>query len=71
MTRKGILYQYNEEIDGAKKESFTLESSGKFSEEENKARELAKVFYQCCIFRPTHIRYVHRTSTYITPPIFV
>ena len=50
MTRKGILYQYNEEIDGAKKESFTLESSGKFSEEENKARELAKVFYQCCIF---------------------
>ena len=38
-----MLYQYDEEIEGAKKESFTLEGKGEFNPEENKARELAKV----------------------------
>jgi hypothetical protein len=28
--RKGILYQYNEEIEGAKKESFTLQGEGQY-----------------------------------------
>ena len=41
--KKDLLYQYNEEIDGEKKESFTLEGGGTFNEEQNKARELAKV----------------------------
>ena len=45
MTKKNILYQYNEEIEGEKKESFTLESGGEFNQEENQARELAKVQY--------------------------
>jgi len=43
VTRKGLLYQYNEEIDGSKKDSFTLESSGEYSEELCKERELAKI----------------------------
>jgi len=41
--KKGMLYQYNEEIDGEKKDSFTLEGGGNFNEEQNKARELAKI----------------------------
>ena len=41
-----MLYQYDEEIEGAKKESFTLEGKGEFNPEENKARELAKVSKQ-------------------------
>merc|ERR1712098_135785 len=41
--KKNLLYQYNEEIDGEKKDSFTLESKGSFNQEENKARELAKI----------------------------
>jgi len=43
VTRKKMLYQYDEEIEGAKKESFTLEGKGEFNPEENKARELAKI----------------------------
>jgi len=41
--KKGLLYQYNEELDGVKKDSFTLESEGQYSEEQNKERELAKI----------------------------
>jgi hypothetical protein len=28
--RKGILYQYNEEIEGTKKDSFTLQGEGTY-----------------------------------------
>jgi len=41
--KKQLLYQYNEEIEGVKKDSFTLEGDGQFSEELNKERELAKI----------------------------
>ena len=41
--KKGLLYQYNEELDGVKKDSFTLETEGQYSEEQNKERELAKI----------------------------
>jgi len=41
--KKDLLYQYTEEIDGHKKDSFTLANSGEFNAEEDKARELAKI----------------------------
>jgi len=41
--RKDLLYQYNEEIDGEKKDSFTLEKAGEFNPEQDKAKELAKI----------------------------
>ena len=41
--KKNLLYQYNEEIDGVKKDGFTLESEGQYSEEQNRERELAKI----------------------------
>jgi len=41
--KKELLYQYNEEIDGVKKDSFTLEGGGEFNEAESKERELAKI----------------------------
>ena len=41
--KKSLLYQYNEELDGVKKDSFTLEQEGQFSEAESKERELAKI----------------------------
>merc|ERR1712115_86599 len=41
--KKNLLYQYNEEIDGAKKDSFTLEGDGEYSEAQSRERELAKI----------------------------
>lgn len=41
--RKELLYQYQEELDGAKKDSFTLEGEGEFSESASRERELAKI----------------------------
>jgi len=41
--KKDLLYQYTEEIDGIKKQSFKLAESGEFNAEEDKARELAKI----------------------------
>lgn len=41
--RKELLYQYQEELDGAKKDSFTLEGEGEFSESVSRERELAKI----------------------------
>ena len=41
--RKELLYQYQEELEGAKKDSFTLEGEGEFSESVSRERELAKI----------------------------
>merc|ERR1712173_172178 len=41
--RKELLYQYQEELEGAKKDSFTLEGEGEFSEAVSRERELAKI----------------------------
>ena len=41
--KKNLLYQYNEELEGVKKDSFTLEGDGEYSEAQSKERELAKV----------------------------
>ena len=41
--KKNLLYQYNEELEGVKKDSFTLEGEGEYSEAQSKERELAKV----------------------------
>ena len=37
------MYQYKESLEGEKKESFTLEADGEFSEEVKRERELAKI----------------------------
>ena len=37
------MYQYKESLEGEKKESFTLEAEGEFSEEVKRERELAKI----------------------------
>ena len=42
-TKKDLLYQYKEELEGEKKESFTLEAEGQYSEEANREKELAKI----------------------------
>ena len=41
--RKGLLSQYDEEIDGLKKDSFVLETGGEFNEENFKQKELQKI----------------------------
>ena len=41
--KKELLYQYKESLEGEKKESFTLEAEGEFSEEVKRERELAKI----------------------------
>lgn len=41
--KKDLLYQYKEELEGAQKESFTLEGEGEYSEEVTRERELAKI----------------------------
>ena len=41
--KKELLYQYKESLEGEKKESFTLEAEGEFSEEIKRERELAKI----------------------------
>jgi len=41
--KKDLLYQYKEELEGAQKESFTLEGDGEYSEEVTRERELAKI----------------------------
>ena len=41
VTKKGLLYQYQKELEGVKKDSFALE--GKFSEAVSRERELAKI----------------------------
>jgi len=43
VTKKDLLYQYQEELDGVKKDSFTLEGEGEFSEAVSRERELAKI----------------------------
>ena len=42
-TKKDLLYQYKEELEGEKKESFTLEAGGEYSEEANREKELARI----------------------------
>ena len=42
-TKKDLLYQYKEELEGEKKESFTLETGGEYSEEANREKELARI----------------------------
>ena len=42
-TKKDLLYQYQEELEGEKKESFTLETGGEYSEEANREKELARI----------------------------
>merc|ERR1719341_3108977 len=44
--KKELLYQYKESLEGEKKESFTLEAEGEFSEEVKRERELAKIRYK-------------------------
>ena len=41
--KKELLYQYKEEIEGVKKDSFTLETEGEYSEAVTRERELAKI----------------------------
>ena len=41
--KKDLLYQYQEELEGEKKDSFTLESEGQYSEEANREKELARI----------------------------
>eukprot|EP00092_Neocalanus_flemingeri_P027265 GFUD01029567.1.p1 GENE.GFUD01029567.1~~GFUD01029567.1.p1 ORF type:complete len:1005 (+),score=402.86 GFUD01029567.1:3093-6107(+) len=43
VTRKDLLYQYQEELEGVKKDGFTLEGEGEFSEAVSRERELAKI----------------------------
>ena len=43
VTKKDLLYQYQEELEGVKKDSFTLEGEGEFSEAVSRERELAKI----------------------------
>jgi len=43
VTRKELLYQYQEELEGVKKDGFTLEGEGEFSEAVSRERELAKI----------------------------
>merc|ERR1712223_931210 len=44
--KKELLYQYKESLEGEKKESFTLEAEGEYSEEVKRERELAKIRYK-------------------------
>jgi len=41
--KKQLLYQYNEEIEGQKKDSFKIDEDGEYNEEVSRARELAKI----------------------------
>lgn len=43
VTKKKLLYQYDEELDGIKKDSFKIDQKGNYNEEVNRANELAKI----------------------------